>query len=160
MAATVAGTAVVPCGALDPVADEISDLTMFLTRDPSRVTAAGERDGGKDGGIGLVTMLAADETVVVFAILALLVETVEAVEDEATVDILKKTGLTTGDTEREMGTDQRVKRHFFFHHFEQYDLSPTHAHYSSGWVAHIAPTFEFGAVGGRPLAQARMVPAD
>ena len=156
MAATVAGTAVVPCGALDPVADEISDLTMFLTKDPSRVTAAGERDGGKDGGMGLVTMLAADETVVVFVILALLVETVEVAEDEATVDILKKTGLITGDTEREMGTDQRR----FFHHFEQYDLSPMHAHYSSGWVAHIAPTFEFGVVGSRPLAQARMVPAD
>ena len=84
MAATVAGTAVVPCGALDPVADKISDLTMFLTKDPSSVTAAGERDGGKDSGMGLVTMLAADETVVVFVILALLVETVEVEEDEAT----------------------------------------------------------------------------
>ena len=91
MAETVAGAATVPCGALDPAADEIFDLTMFLTKDPSRVTAATGRDGGKDGGMGLVTTLAADETVAVFVVLALLVETVEVEEDEATVDILKRT---------------------------------------------------------------------
>ena len=91
MAATVAGAATVPGGALDLAADEISDLTMFLTKDPSRVTAAGGRDGDKDGGMGLVTTLTADETVAVFVVLALLVETVEVEEDEATVDILKRT---------------------------------------------------------------------
>ena len=36
-------------------------------------------------------MLAADKTVAVFVVLALLVETVEVEEDEATVDILKRT---------------------------------------------------------------------
>ena len=91
MAATVAGAATVPGGALDLAADEISDLTMFLTKDPSRVTAAGGRDGDKDGGMVLIPTLAADETVAVFAVPALQVETVEVEEDEAAVDILKGT---------------------------------------------------------------------
>ena len=91
MAETEAGAATVPCGALDPAADEISDLTIFLTKDPSKVTAAGGRDGDKDGGMELVTTLAADETVAVFAVPALQVETVEVEEDEAAVDILKGT---------------------------------------------------------------------
>ena len=159
MAETVAGAATVPCGALDPAADEISDLTMFLTKDPSRDTAAGGRDGDKDGGMGLVTTLAADETVAVFVVPALLVETVEVEEDEAAVDILRN-GLTTGDTKSEMGKDQREKRRFFFHHFEQYGLSPTHAHYSSGWVAHIAPASEFGAVGQPPTHTGEDGPSD
>ena len=72
--------------------------------------------------------------------------------------------MTTGDTEREMGKDQRVKRRFFFHHFEQYleqyGLSPTHAHYSSGWVAHIAPASEFGAVGQPPTHTGEDGPSD